>query len=245
MVAAAVAEEQLPMIREDAALLASSSLRLLDDILSLLNNTHHANSSSAQGVATAGRQDPEAGRQSDECEKNARADGMGAGSEQGTVVGPEASANKLAQMDATIRRLQASVAEIGQLVRQELSLHRGAAVSLPRSGNQTPARNDDTRPIPPGYPATPLQAGDQLQTAEAEVSSLADKVDTIRRSRSPEASHLELPETERQLREAQQDAAEAQRKLALLREWVADNWPLGLDQGASDLEIAEAESKQA
>ena len=250
LAAAAAAEEQVETMHEDAGQLAASALQLLNDALAMLDHSPREQHAKAS-VDSSGLPASDSRRQ----ESGPTAAGSGSGTEHGAArwqgaeagsgavagVGAEGSveSEKLVEMEATIRRLQAAVADIAGLVRDELSARRGAqvpAVAAAAGGSagdkQTPAPGRERA----SYPATPVQAGDELQTAAADVRNLAERVDSIRQSRSPHAVEKAGPghAAEDQLREAQRDAAEAQRKLALLREWVADHWPLGIDQDASE-----------
>ena len=181
------------------------------------------------------------------------------------------SAEKLMRMEITINQLQATVAEIAGLVRGELMATRSgnaAAGGAPTHFEPSPTHVEPIVAIPYTYTAqpdsslkTPLHpgnsrgvtragdgaasrmadAGTQLQTAEAEIHKLADKIDLIRGSRSPQAGEVEAVETDQALRAAQQEATDAQLKLAQLREWVAQKWPLAMGGGVSSVDACDVD----
>jgi len=181
------------------------------------------------------------------------------------------SAEKLMRMEITINQLQATVAEIAGLVRGELMVTRSgnaAAGGTPPHLEPSPTHVEPSVAIPYTYTAqpdsalkTPLHPGNsrgvtgagegaasrmadastRLQTAEAEIHKLADKIDLIRGSRSPQAGEVEAVETDQALRAAQQEATDAQHKLAQLREWVAQKWPLAMGGGVSSVDACDVD----
>ena len=218
------AHEQMVMIREEAAELGASAVQIIDDTVSLLTSTlAPANSTastastdpaSAHGQRTATPAAPSARLRSHSVRA---ADGTRIWSgASGMAHSGESDARdvRLSQMDATIGQLQQQVAEIAALLRGGVASGRGdvGAATSERGG--------------PAAQAGVKEAGARLRTAEADIHILADKVESIRASRSPQPGAEEEAESERALRLARRDAADAQRKLSLLREWVARNWPV-------------------
>jgi hypothetical protein len=142
--------------------------------------------------------------------------GRSVGSEVGRVNGGESSVQKLAEMDGTIRQLQAAVEEIARLVRGEQLRARGedasAAAVSPRAEPTTAELYTHTpKQTPLGTPVRPSgffgggrgrgaggleEAGLRLYTAEADVHRLSQRLETIRTSISPEAGAVDMAETE-------------------------------------------------
>jgi len=240
------AHEQMVMIHEEAAELGASALQLIDNAVSLLTFTPTPTNSTASAASTApasaykqrtvtplathGRLRPQS------VHTAAGIDVVSVGSRM-AYGGGESDARRgepqrepsvtlgvtptqdlrLAQIDATIGLLQQQVAEIAAIVR------RGVASGSGSAGVETSARDHGAAAAQGGVE----EAGARLRTAETDIHILADKVESIRASRSPDPGAQEAAESERALQSAREEAADAQRKLSLLREWVARNWPVG------------------
>jgi hypothetical protein len=240
------AHEQMVMIHEEAAELGASAVQLIDNAVSLLTFTPTPTNSTASAASTApasayrqrtvtplathGRLRPQSVHTAAGIDVGSVGSRMAYGGgesdarrgepqrEPSVTLGVTPTQDlKLAQMDATIGLLQQQVAEIATIVR------RGVASGSGNLGVEPSARDHGAAAAQGGVE----EAGARLRTAETDIHILADKVESIRASRSPDPGAQEAAESERALQSAREEAADAQRKLSLLREWVARNWPVG------------------
>ena len=237
------AHEQMVMIHEEAAELGASAVQLIDNAVSLLTFTPTPTNSTASAASTApasahrqrtvtplathGRLRPQSVHTAAGIDVGSRM-AYGGGESDARRGEPQREPSvtlgvtptqdlRLAQMDATIGLLQQQVAEIAAIVR------RGVASVSCNVGVETSARAHGAAAAQGGVE----EAGARLRTAETDIHILADKVESIRASRSPDPGAQEAAQSERALQSAREEAADAQRKLSLLREWVARNWPVG------------------